>query len=127
MEEQLLRQLVENTRPKSGISFVVSNTNSRIKTHFNPPLELEGKNEIALMNLETYYSFPNITEKNNMFRYSPDNGKNWFEFSIQPGAYELNQINTEIQRQMSVNKHFDATQKHFYITIGTNTSTLKSI
>ena len=107
--EQLLEQIVENTKPKTGICFVVSGKNSNIITRFNPSLELAEKSnyEIALINLETYYSFPNITAKNNIFRYSIDNGKNWNDIIIRAGSYELNQINTEILRQMEVNKHLD--------------------
>jgi len=26
---------------------------------------------MALVNLETYYSFPNLSDENNVFRYSP--------------------------------------------------------
>ena len=54
----------------------VSDSKSRFKTRFNPMLQLDRdkKYEIALVNLETYYSFPNIDESNNVFVYSSDNG-----------------------------------------------------
>ena len=76
-------------------TFVVSNCGKdcHIKTKFNPTLELDKNKEyeMALVNLETYWSFPNITEKNNLFRYS--NGSEWTEIKIPKGAYELRQIN----------------------------------
>jgi len=41
-----------------------------LKTTFNPPIELDRtrKYEMALV---TYYSFPNLSDENNVFRYSP--------------------------------------------------------
>ena len=50
-----------------------------IQRRLNPTLQLdrEKEYEIALVNLETYYSFPNIDETNNVFVYSPDNGNSW--------------------------------------------------
>ena len=76
-------------------TIVVSNygDNCHIETDFSPPLELDKNKEyeMALVNLETYWSFPNITEKNNLFRYS--NGSEWVDIKIPKGAYELMQIN----------------------------------
>ena len=37
------------------------------------------------MNLETYYSFPNIDETNNVFVYSPDNGNSWVKIKNSRG------------------------------------------
>ena len=45
------------------------------------------------VNLETYYSFPNIDATNNNFRYSPDNGKTWHNIDIPEGCYEISDIN----------------------------------
>ena len=58
----LLRQIVNNTEPKRSFSIVVSDNKTRFKTWFKPPIQLHKKKdyEIALINLETYYSFPNI-------------------------------------------------------------------
>ena len=54
--ENLLTQMVHNTEPKRSFSIVVSDN----KTWFKPPIQVEKKKdyEIALTNLETYYSFP---------------------------------------------------------------------
>ena len=48
-------------------TFSISNCSgncSKINTKFNPPLELDKNKqyEMALVNLETYWSFPNVTE-----------------------------------------------------------------
>jgi len=71
--EQLLEKIVKNTSPKTSTQIVVSENATKIKTTFNPPVELDRtrKYEMALVNLETYYSFPNVSNENNFFRYSP--------------------------------------------------------
>ena len=57
--EQLLKQIVNNTGPKISFSIVVSDNKTRFKTWCKPPIQLGKKKyyEIALINLETYYSF----------------------------------------------------------------------
>ena len=69
--ENLLNQIVNNTEPKRSFSIVVSDNKTKFKTWFKPPIQLDKKNdyEIALINLETYYSFPNIDRSNNCFSY----------------------------------------------------------
>ena len=65
--EDLLKQIANNTEPKRSFSIVVSDNKTRFKTWFKPPIQLDKKKdyEIALMNLETNYSFPNIDRSNN--------------------------------------------------------------
>ena len=72
--EELLKQIVNNTEPKRSFSIAVSDTKTRFKTWFKPPIQLDNNKdyEIALINLETYYSFPNIDRSNNCFSYSPE-------------------------------------------------------
>ena len=71
--ENLLKQIVNNTEPKKSFSIVVSDNKVRFKTWFKPPIQLDKKkdNETALINLETYYPFPNIDRSYNCFSYSP--------------------------------------------------------
>ena len=73
--EDLLKQIVKNTENKTSFQIIVSDSKSRFKTRFNPTIQLDRdkKYELVLVNLETYYSFPNINESNNVFVYSPDN------------------------------------------------------
>ena len=46
---------------------------TRLKTWFKPPIQIDKNKdcEIAVINLETYYSFPNIYNSNNCFTYTP--------------------------------------------------------
>ena len=69
-----MEKTARNTSPKSSFYILVSKKNAKIRTQFNPLIELDAskKYEISLLNLETYFSFPNIDATNNHLRYSPD-------------------------------------------------------
>ena len=129
--EALLEKIVQNTEPKSSLQIIVSNNKTRFKTRFQSPIQLDKTKqyEIALVNLETYYSFPNIDASNNYFRYSPDDGDTWFEKGIPEGSYDITDINDTIQQKMRQNGHYDPTswKKQAYITISANSNTFKSV
>ena len=59
MEVELLEKIVKNTEHKTSFQIIVSDNKSSFKTRFNPNLELDRDKvyEIALVSLETYYSF----------------------------------------------------------------------
>jgi len=116
-------------QPKDSISLILDSSNTDFLTNYSPPIQLkkDKQYEIALVNLETYYSFPNIDNKNNIFRYSIDNGANWNEIEIPEGSYELKQINSEIFRIMKSRGHYDKTTKRGYINISANLATLRCI
>jgi len=76
---------------------------------------------MALVNLETYYSFPNIDSSNNVFRYSPD-GSQWVDIRIPESSYDLIDIAETIKIAMKRNGHNDDA-----IKITANTNTLKSV
>ena len=91
MEAELSKQIAKNTEHKTSFQIIVSNNESSFNTRFNPKLELDRDKvyEIALVNLETYYSFPNIDETNNIFVYSPDNVNSWVKIKIPEGVTKL--------------------------------------
>jgi len=68
MEEELLKEIAKNTSSKQSFQFIVSSNKTSFITSFSPPLQLESDKhyEIALVNLETYYSFPNVHKENNL-------------------------------------------------------------
>ena len=129
MEVELLEQIVKNTTHKTSFQIILSNDKSNFNTRFNPKLELDKDKvyEIALVNLETYYSFPNIDETNNVFVYSPDNGNSWVKIKIPEGSYEIDDLNNTIQYEMEKRGHFDEINEDYYINIAPNTNTLKSV
>lgn len=122
MNNTLLQQIADNTDSKQGFSFIVSGNDSRILTRFNPPLLLKESKayEMALVNLETYYSIPNIHPGNNSFRYSPDEGATWFPIVLNTGSYGIDEINDEVLRLLRLNKH------KAKIIIDANRSTLRA-
>ena len=127
--EELLAKISKNTEPKGSRQIVVSSNKTRFNTRFNPPMQLDKnkKYEMALVNLETYYSFPNIDASNNYFRYSPDGGTTWVDIFIPEGSYDIVDINDTIQQKMRQNGHYDSVNEDYYITISANANTLKAV
>ena len=82
--------------------------------------------EISLVNLETYYSFPNIDEKNNVFVYPHDNANSWAKIKIPVGSYEIDDLNNTIHFEMEKRGHHDEINNEYYINISANSNTLKS-
>ena len=119
-----LKQIVKNTEHKTSFQIIVSDSKSRFKTRFNPTLQLDSdkKYKIALVNLETYYSFPNIDETNNVFVYSPDNGNSWVKIKIPEGSYEIDDINNTIQHEMEKKRTIRLTKTTILIFPQTPTS-----
>ena len=90
---ELLEKIVQNTESKTSTQIVVSDNSTKIKTSFYRPLELDKtrKYEMDLVNLEMYYSFPNIDSSNNVFRYSPgfEQQRQFVDIRIPEGTYNL--------------------------------------
>ena len=126
--KDLLTQIVNNTEPKRSFSVVVSDNKTRFKTWFKPPIPLDKRkdNEIALINLEMYYSFQNIDGSNNCFTCSPNLDPLWFGIIIPEGSYHVEDINEFIQRKMRKNGHCDKANDKDHIEISANTNTLTS-
>ena len=89
------------TKPKDSFALVVSDSNARIQTTFNQPPYLQANRnyELAMVNLEAYYSLANIRQgDNNSFKWSVDDSKTWTILHAPTGCYELKAINAEIIR-----------------------------
>ena len=96
-------QLVEYTRPGEEKYLIVTGHGLKLRTNFNPPMEFESTStgyEIALLRVETYFSFSNINSSNNCFRVSIDRGKKWSEIEIPTGCYDIDSINDAVQSSM---------------------------
>ena len=129
MMEENLQKLVEYMEPKPKSLIVVSGKGSKIRTTFNPPLEIPTSKaldyEMSLLRLETYYSFPNIDVTKSHFRISIDGGKTWLDFLIPTGCYEIKSINTVLQRLFM--EKTGKTEKEKYFVLSANKNTLKCI
>ena len=119
--EDLLKRIARNTSPKESYQIVVSSNQNAFATLFNPNLvlDLNKRYEIALVNLETYYSFQNTDATNNDFKYSKDSGATWKTITISEGSYEITDINNAIQQARG---DWDSADSKCYITIGANTT-----
>ena len=97
--------MLVRTMAKDSSTIVVSGGNTNFQTVFTPPLYLKnGRNyELAMVNLETYYSFANIRVDNNSLKWSGDGGKTWTVLHIPTVCYELEAINAEIIRMCGGN------------------------
>ena len=109
--------------------YVLSGDGSDFRiTHSSIILDPNKKYEAALLSLNTYNSFPNITKgKNNKFKYSNDNGNSWKVLELDTGSYEIDTLSDEIQRLMIINGDYDNVNTEHYITISPNKSKLTSI
>src|SRR5271156_2332119 len=112
---------------RGAISLIFSSTTSNWSTQIYPQIILDDANnyEVGLINLETYYSFANVTTSNNIFTYF--NGTTNKTITLAVGSYDINDINTAIQNGMKANGDWDSTNSAYYITILANASTLGSI
>ena len=124
-----LKQITENTSHKTSFQVIVSGDKSSFNTLFNPKIELDRKKlyEVALVNLETYYSFPNIDDSNNTFVYSHDLGQTWTKIKIPIGSYEIDDLNNYLRSEMTRSGHYDEVNNEPFINIAANSNTLKSI
>ena len=124
-----LKQIAKNTAHKTSFQVIVSGDKSNFNTLFNPKIELDKEKvyEIALVNLETYYSFPNIDDSNNTFVYSHDQGQTWTKIKIPIGSYEINDINRRLHFEMKRLGHYDEVNNKPFINIAANSNTLKCI
>ena len=66
-EMELLETLVKRIEPKPSWYVTVNGKDTEIVTNFSPPLTFPHNcnYEIACCSVETFYSFPNIDQKNN--------------------------------------------------------------
>ena len=106
----------------------LSEKSTKFSTIFNPPISLKGvPHEIALVSLETYYSYPNINEENNVFTYSSDDGATWKTITLPKGSYTLGAIQKEIKRGMRENDDYDEENETYPISVLGNVNTFQIV
>ena len=90
-----------------------------LKTLLKVPINLnpERHYRAGLRYFSVYNFIVNITDKNNVFRYSHNSGTNWNSIKLPQGAFEIQQIDEEIKRLMRVKNHYDSTNNSYYINI----------
>ena len=127
--QDLLKQIVNNTEPKKSFLIVVSDNKTRFKTWFKSPIQLDRNKdyEMALINLETYNSFPNIDRSNNCFSCSPGANAPWVDIMIPEGSYHVDDIKDFINdtKRDGKNGHYDKENGKNNDEISANTNTLR--
>lgn len=82
------------------MTFSDSTRDVRFSTTFNLPLKLGAKKmyKLALVNLETYYTFPSIDTERNLFRWF--DGTDWCNFEIPISSYGVSLLNKTIKDEI---------------------------
>ena len=122
--EGILKEIAYNTSTKEGFDVVLSGRDTTLYVNYSPELKLDGTWGLALQNISTYNSIPNIDNTNNVFKYF--NGTTWKTITIGIGSYEIDELNSEITRLMKINGDYDSVNDMPYITIEPNLSRLTS-
>jgi len=115
-----LKDIAHNTSRHHDFSILLTSNTSDFTTSIYPPIQLDDDWQVGLMNFSVYNNIQNITAKNNIFKYSIDSGATWTTITLTPGSYEIDTINSEINRLMTINGDTG-------ITISANTITLGSV
>lgn len=128
---ELLQELNDTISSKYSDYWVYYFKDPSFNFIFENPVKLNHNRnyELALHFITTSNYLINIGDNNNKFYYSIDGGKTWTYLIIEKGAYEIDQLTGEINRQMMERKHFDSSNKEqlrYYFKIGLNLSTFKS-
>lgn len=116
--ETYLENISKNSNPKDNFYIVNRATTSNIKTKFASPLNGRGY-EIALTGFATYYSFPNIDDRNNTIIIASEQKEHTIK--LPKGCYELFEVNKNISAAMGWTEEKDAE-----ITITADDVTLRS-
>ena len=124
MEMELLQTIADNTEAKDSFYVIITTKNTNTVTSFSPPIIFRQRSnggtdyEMALVGLNTYYSFPNIDKTNNCIKIS--HGHVMDQIILPVGCYEVTAINKEIKRQLKWGKDVP-------VTLTPNNNTLNCI
>ena len=102
---------------RNSCYIVCRGNDSKIRTSFSPIIETP-RCEIAVVGLSTYYSYPNITDKNNKLDICDE--KSHHKISLPKGCYEIDDINKYIR------KLFDWKEGEEVVKIDSDTVTLRT-
>jgi hypothetical protein len=129
MEQDLLKQIARNTKPKDSFQLILSGNNSEFTIRNEAPIKLDGESryKVPLVNLATCYSFLNVDVTNNLLRYSADDGKTWHDILVPESSYEIDDISKSIEHYMKLRNHYVVAQDKAFISLSANSSTLKSV
>ena len=111
-------------------TYIMSGMKSEFTTKYSPPISLDESKqyEAALLSIDLFNSIPNITNVDNVLKYSKDKSVTWVTIQLDTGLYELVAISNEIQRLRVINGDYNPNADNpYFIAITANLSKLKSI
>ena len=97
----LLRQIEKNTSKRAEFSLVLSSDSTDFTIYYDNPLKLDKNWSVGLLTFTAPFSYSNITLSNNIFRYF--NGTTWKTLTLSVGAYNIDDLNSQIQLGIAVN------------------------
>ena len=128
LPSNFLEQIAFNTRPKIEEHKLIVMNKSTHEEHLSQPLQNNNKQfKIAVTFLSGYNGFLNVKNSNNRFYFKKTitDEDGFIQFTIPPGAYEIESLNDETKRFIIDEGHF--TEANYPFTIKPNISTLGSI
>ena len=128
LPSKLLEQIAYNTIPKIEENMLIVRDKSTHEEHLSQLLQTSNKQfKIAVTFLSGYNGIFNVTNANKKiyFTKSISDEDGFIQITISPGAYELENLNNEIERIIIDEEHY--TEANYPFTIKPNFSTLGSI
>jgi len=120
LDNDYLRDISHNTSRHHDFSILLTPNTCDFTTSLYPLIQLDDDWQVGLLKFSIYNNIQNITAKNNIFKYSVDNRATWTTVTLTPSNYEIDTINSDIKRRMTINGDTG-------ITISANTITLGSV
>ena len=127
LPSKLLEQSAYNTRSRIEEHMLIVMDKSTHEEHLSQPLQTNNKHfKVAVTFLTGYNGIFNVTSNNNNFYFikSITDKDGFIQITISPGAYELENLNNEIERIIIDEDHY--TEANYPFTIKPNFSTLGS-
>lgn len=101
---------------------IINNSNNKLRYDLHSDLELQENDTVALSGLHMYYSWYNISvrNQNTFFQYKWFNNVDGeltdiFDVNIEPGNYTIHTLNEVLQQKMVKNGHYLETHSNQYI------------
>ena len=116
---KILEQTALNTRTKTKEHVLIVTDKSKLEEHLSQPLQTNNKQfKLTVTFLSGYDGILNVTDKNINFYFTVSiNDDDFSKLIIPPGAYELESLNNEIERNIIEEGNF--TEGNYPFTLKT--------
>ena len=96
--EELIQKMTDLMNNKFENTFNIISNKTHIIQNFKNPIQLDPSRnyKLGLLSFSVFNNIQNIIEGENTLKYSDDNGTTWKTKTIQPGSYEISQLNNAL-------------------------------